>query len=173
MEFLTETVIFAVGILILDLFMLQFLSTSLVGTKKISLADVSSIVITYPIIMSAKYISAIVAIYFRFQNGGFLEKVIGMLSCLIISPISFSIIFIFLAGIKLSLYTGLAGKQVTGTIQNIIIIGLGLAGIYAVNKTNVYLLETAQMQKREIIRIIFVNSLPLQKIKSTDGYNNA
>ena len=116
--------------------------------------------------ISLKLISTSVAVFYRIIEGNtLLQKAVSMLSCLFLSPITFSFFFVFFLAIQFTVYLLLSTdrlKQST-SMKNIVFVIMSILSMNSINWLNTYLSKITL--KNETINTIFVNTLPLQNYK--------
>ena len=97
------------------------------------------------------------------ENEDFLQKLFAALSCLILSPITFSFFFIFSIGIQFIVYLSLSTNQFQQSTKtkNIIFVIMSVFSIWSINFINTSLSKLTL--RNQTMNTIFMNALPLQK----------
>ena len=150
-----DLAIFGIGILITNAIFFKKTANYTVSQTVNYLKNFNAIYVSYLVILGIKVISTFVSCFLAGN------KINSGLSCLLLSPITFSLFFIFVLTIEFLVYLLLSSDliKLSTNIQNIIFVVISLVSIFLIYFLNIYLSKLDQ----KTMSTIFMNALPLQK----------
>jgi hypothetical protein len=150
-----DIMIFGIGILITNAIFFKKTENYTVSQTVDYLKNFNAICVSYLVILGVKLISTFTTI---FLVG---NKISCGLSCLLLSPITFSLFFVFVLIIEFLVYLLLSSNSIklNTNMQNIIFVIISLVGTFSLYFLNTHLSKLDE----KTMSIIFKNALPLQK----------
>ena len=128
------------------------------------LQNSNNIYLSYLFVFILKLIFSFIAIFDRIaENQDFFQKLVAALSCLILSPITFSFFFIFSIGIQFAVCLSLSTNhfQKNTKTRNIVFATMSVFSILFVNFINTRLSKLTLTN--QTMNTIFMSALPFQK----------